>query len=212
MSNQQNAPLHLVISHMTTPRGIMVRGWTRDLRFDSAESLNAFLQHVGRGESFTERDLSINGSKKIQALIPDEKMQHAESLYSSGEDVFREQRRFIADLIESLKSQSPGSSVKTQAQPRSFRVDYNDQYCFIHLSSPENGVERKLSIQFNDSLQSLHLTPLKLFRDQFRWDVAPSNSTLGAEYAADARSIARRVKDEFAVSCLSGTKTGAQGC
>jgi hypothetical protein len=207
MSSQQNTPLYLIISYVTTPRSIMIRGWTRELRFDSAESLNAFLQHVGRGESFTERDLSDNGAKKIQALIPDEKMQHAESLFSSGEDVFREQRRFIADVIESLKSQSPGSEVKTQAQPRSFRVDFNDQYCYIHLSSPESGVERKLSIQFNSSLQSLHLTPLKLFKDHFRWNIAPSNSTLGAEYEVDARSIARRIKDEFAVSRLAGVGT-----
>ncbi len=204
MPTQPTAALQLVISYMMAPRGILVRGWTRELRFDSAESLNAFLQHLGRGESFSEQDLNANGSKKLQAMIADEKMQHAESLYSSGEEVFREQRRFIADLIESLKSQSPGCEVKTQVQPRAFRVDYNSQYCYIHLSSPENGVERKLSIQFNDSLQALHLTPLKLFKDDFRWDVAPSNSTLGPEYAADARTIARRMKDEFALTEAKG--------
>ena len=206
MSGQRIAPVQLLIAYVTTPRSITVRGWTRELRFDSAASLNAFLQHLGRGESFCERDLCVNGAKKIQAMIPDEKMQHAESLYSISEDVFREQRRFIADVIESLKSQSPTSEVKTQVEPRSFRIDYNNQYCYIRLSSPENGVERKLSIQFNDSLQSLHLLPLRLFKDEFRWQIAPSNSTLGPEYDADARAIARRMKDEFAVSKISGAK------
>lgn len=200
MSNRQSLPVHLVISYLTSPRSIIVRGWVRELRFDSAASLNVFLQHIGRGEHFDEHDLSVNGAKKIQALVEDQKMQHAESLYSSSEDVFREQRRCIADVIESLKSQSPTTDVKTQVEPKSFRIDYNEQFCSIHLWSPENGVGRKVSIQFNNTLQSLHLTPLRLFKDEFRWNIAPSNCKLGAEWQADARTIARRMKDEFAES------------
>ena len=193
-------PLQLTIRYSQSAKAVSIMGWKRELRFDSVATLNSFFRQVGRGESFEERDLQINGAKILQGMFSDMRMQTGESLFSCSESVYREQRRFVADVIESLQAQSPGVEIRTQSQPRSFRLDYDDQYCYIYLSSPEHGIERKLSIQFNDSLQSLHLTPIAIHGDEVRWHVAPSNSTLGALLDADAPKLAHRVKSEFAIN------------
>jgi len=198
--DKDTQPLQLFIKYTALPPGVSVMGWKRELRFDSAASLNAFLLHIGRSESLDEQDLRINGARNIQGVLSHARLTHAESLFSSSESVFRRQRRSIADVIQKLQSQSPNIEMRTQSQPGSFRIEYDTQYCFINLVSPEHGAERRLSIQFNSSLQSLHLTPLRLDDEEARWDVAPSNSTLGALLDASTEQLAARINAEFAVN------------
>ncbi len=199
-------PLQLTIRCSQTARGVSVLGWKRELRFDSVATLNSFFRQIGRGESFGEHDLIVNGAKNIQGMMSTSRLQQAEALFSCSEVVFREQRRFIAAMIESLQSQSPGIEIITQSQPWSFKIDFDAQHCFVYLSSPVDGIERKLSIQFNDSLQSLHLTPVSIHEEDVRWHVAPSNSTLGALLDADAKLLAARVKSEFGVNLVNLSK------